>query len=367
MPEGYDGETLRYPLYLDVPMMVSFLATLENGVSFEEKVQTKSGNKLQTSRGGELGAKVPPIPALSSLLSFDLRGKLTIDRGSENSEELQMVRQHTEASLFNRLRNLLNAPEVDAVARLGNDAAQWETLRIGELVEITGEVIRNPLVEILSLYSRLMEPVLVPQQEEKRKKITREREELDRTIEARITRKTTPSKTPPQRNSQSNASPADQQAVQLLEQMLSPELLEAARREEINKQAAELDQQEQLMQIVRVIRDDVQAAHTQDVLLHLSDLPDHSCVLTLAGNSGFDKRHLDDLLGAELVVLGKVTKILREGETINLLRRSSLGFLSEAMGDELMKLRQIQGLNLRLDRIQIKAPAIQLLPLAIFA
>src|SRR4051794_36353767 len=103
MPEGYDGETLRYPLYLDVPMMVSFLATLQNGVSFEEKIQMRTGSKRQTSGSSEVGAQGPSIPGLASLLSFDLRGKLSIERGNERSEELEVVRQHTEASLFNRL------------------------------------------------------------------------------------------------------------------------------------------------------------------------------------------------------------------------------------------------------------------------
>lgn len=368
MPEGFDGETLRYPLYLDVPMMVSFLATLQDGVSFEEKVQTRTGNKRQSSVVGEGGTKVPSIPGLSSLLSFDLRGKLSVDHGNEQSEELEMVRQHTEASLFNRLRNVLHDPSIDAIMRLGDDVTQWNSLRIGELVEVTGEVIRNPLVEILAFYSRLMEPVMQPQQEESRKKIALEQEELSKAAAVRATRKSAMNKASSQKVNQTSATFSGQQSVEMIEQLLSPEVLEAARKEALDKQLQELNQQEQLMQIVKVIRDDVRTAHMQDVLLQLSGSPANSCILTLTEDGGFDKRPLDDLLGAELVVLGKVTKILREGETVNLLRRSSLGFLSEAMGDELMQqLKQVQGLNLRLDQIQVKAPAIQVLPLAIFA
>lgn len=205
MPEGFDGETLRYPLYLDVPMMVSFLATLQDGVSFEEKVQTRTGNKRQSSVVGEGGTKVPSIPGLSSLLSFDLRGKLSVDHGNEQSEELEMVRQHTEASLFNRLRNVLHDPSIDAIMRLGDDVTQWNSLRIGELVEVTGEVIRNPLVEILAFYSRLMEPVMQPQQEESRKKIALEQEELSKAAAVRAARKSAMNKASSQKVNQTSA------------------------------------------------------------------------------------------------------------------------------------------------------------------
>ncbi len=367
MPEGYDGETLRYPLYLDVPMMVSFLATLQEGISFEEKVQIKTATKRQVTGSTDGGVKAPSIPGLSSLLSFDLRGKLSVNRDSEGAEELEMIRQHTEASLFNRLRNVLHDPSVDAIVRL-SDESQWGSLRIGELVEITGEVVRNPLSEVLSLFSRLMEPVLQPQHEETKKQIAREQEELTKLATARKQQK--PANNAPQsrKASQGMGLSQNQQVTDVLEQLLSPELSETAQKDALAKRIAELNQQEQFMQIVRIIRDDVNQAHMQDVLLQPTELPGYSCILTLTESNGFDKRPLNDLLGAELVILGKVTRVLKEGESINLLRRSSLGFLSESISEELMgTLQQVPGLNLRLDRLQVRAPAVQILPLAIFA
>lgn len=359
MPEGFDGETLRYPLYLDVPMMVSFLATIEDGISYEANVQTRTGSRRTASGSGELAAKGPSVPPLASLFSFDLRGKLTAERGLEESEELQVVRQHTEASLFNRLRNALHGPELDAVVRLSENTP-WDSLRIGELVELTGELIRNPLAEILAFYTRLVEPMMQREFAEKMQRLAteEERRRKEDADEAKWKQKTSGNRV----RRISGASQLEEAVEQL---HAAGQLLE---RGVSNAEVDEAKQQEQIMQVVALIRDDVQSANMQDMLLHVTGEIDRKCIVTLTKGAGFNDRPLDDLLGSELVVLGKVTKVLREDEAMNLLRRSPLGFLSEARGNDLMdQLKGVEGLNLRLDRIIIKAPAIQILPMAIFA
>ncbi len=343
MAEGFDGETLRHPLYLDVPMMTSFLATITDGVSFEAKVQTKRGTKQQVTAGVEAGTTIkPPIPSLLSLLSLDLRGKLGAERGTEENEEMEIVRRHTEASLFNQLRNLL--ADNQAIVRLDSNEEDWDNLRIGEIVEITGEIQRNPLATILDLYGRVIEPVWQKGIEQQQKRLLAIETEL-KTIATQRPQAGQRSK-PPSQNTETR------------QQGLEEE------RTELEAKAASNDE---TMLVVGLIRDDLRASHLQDVILNPQDTSGKPCILTLSSEAGFG-RPLEDLLGAELVVLGKITKIVKEGETINLLRRSALAFMSNnIMNDLAQELDNAPGLNFKLTKTELEGPSLQILPMAIFA
>jgi hypothetical protein len=65
---------LVHPLYLDVPMMVSFLAALEgSGVAFEgEELATAGTTGSKTKEGGgRIG-----LPAIGALFGIDLSGRI---------------------------------------------------------------------------------------------------------------------------------------------------------------------------------------------------------------------------------------------------------------------------------------------------
>lgn len=81
---------------------------------------------------------------------------------------------------------------------------------------------------------------------------------------------------------------------------------------------------------------------------------------------------LSDLVDGEYAVLGKVTRVIPSGsdETINLLRKTSLGKLQSALLDQLKgPLSDIQhaGLALPEFRTEIEGPVLQILPIAVFA
>ncbi len=71
-----------YPLYLDVPMMTSFVAALEDGIAYGTDVtQTKDRRRTVSAEGeGKATAGLPSMGILSTLLNFDLRGKITGDQ-----------------------------------------------------------------------------------------------------------------------------------------------------------------------------------------------------------------------------------------------------------------------------------------------
>lgn len=90
---------LVHPLYLDVPMLISFLATLEGGVSYSSEV-AESAQRSATS-GAEVGGEAK-LPSLTSLLGLNLSvsGRFKRDTNQAQSVENRFVRQHTVASLF---------------------------------------------------------------------------------------------------------------------------------------------------------------------------------------------------------------------------------------------------------------------------
>src|SRR5436309_2359268 len=89
-----------HPAYLDIPMMISFLAALTDGVAFEG--ETISRSTSGSEREGEAGAGIK-LPSLGSMFGFDLSGRMRRKDHGEQGEEMRAVRQHTAASLFNSL------------------------------------------------------------------------------------------------------------------------------------------------------------------------------------------------------------------------------------------------------------------------
>jgi hypothetical protein len=101
---------LIHPIYLDVPMLVSFAAALDGGISFSTDV-TK-----QTGQSSSEASKVTGGLGFSGLLSNIFRASLDTELSGGRTEDDQEVRResraHTEASiailLYDRLREAGN-------------------------------------------------------------------------------------------------------------------------------------------------------------------------------------------------------------------------------------------------------------------
>ena len=113
--------TIAYPLYLDVPMMVSLLASGEDGLS--------------------------PDSALASL-GIDLEGRVGVH--AERTTENALRQRHTVGSLFNRFRSE-QAKHIKHIA----SEADLATVELGDFVELTGQLVRNPIYEFITVMERL--------------------------------------------------------------------------------------------------------------------------------------------------------------------------------------------------------------------
>lgn len=296
------AEPLVHPVYLDVPMMVSFLAAIDGGVAYEDEStrRTSAGAERAREGTGRIG-----VPVLSSFLRLDLGGKIAHRDRDEESEEVRVVRQHTEASLLNLLRqHLVDAGSITRIASLD----ELSGLDSGSLVEITGEIVGNPLQQLVSLFTQLM-PYMG----------------LDETSLRRSGR-----------SRRKSGNPAAGQGA--------------------------ADGHDELRMLLQM-RDDLAAATVQDVVL---DAEFMKAVLT-PSTEFFSGGTVDYLLAGRFTALGKVTRVLEKEDSINLVRRTVLGAAGPTLASTLINdIKNTDQLFLEVSDPIIESPAIQLLPLAIF-
>lgn len=307
---------LIHPVYLDVPMMISFVAALEGGVAFaHESTQTQARSSDSTR---DASARVG-IPLLSSLLSLDMSGRVGSKAEEQASEEIKVVRRHTEASLFNLLRHRLNA---DARVAKVSARADLASLQPGQIIEISGQVTANPLEQLFALMSKVI-PYLG----------------LDEGALRNPKKKSNPKA--PKRS----GNPARRTATEQEEKDVDASM-------------------EDVLRLLFIMKDDLEVSEVRDAVLSGPD--SITAVLTLA-TEFFTDRSLDYVLGGRFSVLGKVTCVIDDDETINLTRRTALGVAGPDMARSIVEaFTEDNELFVELADPVVESPALQVLPLAVF-
>lgn len=127
------------------------LATIENGFSKMSSVQTFNENKDST--GTEVGAKIGASNVFAFLginLKSSLKGEQQINDGTKTTED----RVHTPSSLFQRLRQYLQ--EEKQIKRLSENSGLLN-INSGDFIEINGTLQKNPIVDLIEGFIKLME------------------------------------------------------------------------------------------------------------------------------------------------------------------------------------------------------------------
>lgn len=139
---------LRHPLYLDVPMMTSYLAYLTDGVAHAigEKTTGTASNATDKAVGGGIS-----IPA-GGLASVTFSGRFGRSRSAEETVETTVERHHTAASLFNVLLDYLT--DANLIGGVKRDSL--EALGPGALVRSRGRFVGNPLEDSLSMINQMV-------------------------------------------------------------------------------------------------------------------------------------------------------------------------------------------------------------------
>jgi hypothetical protein len=304
---------LVHPVYLDVPMLVSFVAAAEGGYAFESEETGKESTGTEKAHAATARGRVG-FPLLSALVGLDMSGRYGREAREEESKETKVVRQHTEASLFNLLRHQLH--ETERITAIG-DQERLTELKLGELVEVSGEVLGNPLQQVLDLFAQIL-PYLGVDVEALSK--PKKRKDPSRSGHPGKAAGTT----------SSNEDLTDEDAFRLMTTM----------------------------------RGDLERASIRDLVVLGPDRV--RAVLTLS-TEFFSDQTADYLLGGRFTVVGKVTRVLAEGETINLTRRTALGLGGPDLARQIVTdVTSDNELFVDLGDPVVEPPAVQLLPLAVF-
>lgn len=287
---------LIHPIYLDVPMLVSFAAALDGGLSLNTDVTKQTGQSSADS------SKVAGGVGLSGLFSNFFRASLDSELAGERTENDQEVRReskaHTEASiailLYDRLR------ETGGYITDPENAAGLAVVGPGDLVEVAGTIEKNAIdqcidyIDAVDILSSLDTSTPRPQKgggKPKQSPLRQMREALD------ADRKRTP----------------------------------------ISNVA---------------LRCTKPAGGTVVVTLRTENLRD----LTLS-----------ELHRNNVVVIGKVTRVIQEGEAMSAFENYGMSLLEPGeLREAFTKLSSTPGVVAEFSSIEVNGPAVQVLPLMIF-
>ncbi|MEA2156764.1 MAG: hypothetical protein QOE11_2904 [Solirubrobacteraceae bacterium] len=342
-----------YPIYLDVPMMVSFLAALRDGVEFENTVTRR--DQRSANREREASGKVR-LPPLASLFGLEASGRMAGQAGEETSEEVKVVRQHTAASLFN---SLLAALRADGLLKTIGSAADLTTVRPSDIVEISGEFIGNPLEPVLAFFRQAAPYFEIVRDPSELPGVDLSALRLEVTgLEARA--RELDERT---RKSERSGNPAVKKRAETLREEASAAQQQATLGAELLKSAAAREEQEGAMKMLTQMSDDLAETPVRDTVIEAGDL---KAVLTMSAEYFTDATRAHLRAGVFRAV-GKVTRVLDEDDDINLLRRTVLGAAQPEVGRDLLR-SAVDDESLRVETYDpiITAPAVQILPLAVF-
>lgn len=318
---------LAYPLYLDVPMMTSFFAALEDGIAYGSNIKSRRSNQKALSTQGEGEAGVPNWGVLSTILSLNLRGKIERNKSVADDEEVELVKKHTEASLFMRLRKILH--ENGSIITVG-DTESLNQVTHASLVEITGQILRSHASSTLDAMFRVLSLLGVELYDEP------EQNQLK-----------------PAKHGQSHKQQPKTDFIEKLKKAFG----------EGGKPDNDF-----LLKIMSRIRDDLTKGKIVDVVMQPVHIEDLSVLIGLSSEFLLEGS-FENLLSGHFTVLGKVVRVLKGDERISLYQRTTLGGLissPQEFGPLFESMQQSFGAVASVNTDEIKAPALQLIPLGIF-
>jgi len=313
-------KSLLYPIYLDTPMMVSFVAALEGGYALENALKTvnESLGEMSGQMSGEFGLS----KIFTSLAAANIKGSGNIDGKLTKSEESQIVLKHTEASLFMRLRDELISKE--RVLFLDSyDEQQWKQIRPFDIVEISGIIHLSPINEIIRMGERII-PF----------------------IQQNVTQQPSPSNKNKKTQSHTN--------------------IQQTKTTSVTTTSTNAGNSEAVISLIKVLRADLEASPLFDMLLKHEGSWNKSAIIDLSARV-LSLEDQERLRCGKVVVLGKATRILDKGETISLYRRSVFGYAAQdIITKTALEFNAVPGMSIKLEAANVEYPAIEIVPMAIY-
>lgn len=147
---------LIIPIYLDTNALLDLLATIEGGFSVVERISSQTAHTREAGLETDVdGGTEFGIPNVLNLLKLNVRFGANVKRSGEETLSKESERYHTYGSLFHRLRDYL--VEQKLIKRIDGDQDRWDEIHSSDFVEIHGIFEPNPLMHSLSTIDGLIE------------------------------------------------------------------------------------------------------------------------------------------------------------------------------------------------------------------
>jgi|GEM_PF-843314 hypothetical protein len=324
---------LVIPIYIDTNALLDLLASIEDGFSVVEKVTTRNSDSKNINRevkadtGTEFG-----IPNVLSMLKLNIGYSSNWKKTREDGKESQTDRYHTYGSLFYRLREFLEQNEL--IKYPSQDHIIWEDIKASDFIEIHGIFRPNPLSDSLKILCRTLDLFMMMS------------DYIPNNSSVNISNSRLSKQ--PARNQQKSNTPI------------------ANSRNSFNQE--QLKQIEQFKNFFIGILKDIQTDNVFTFVTDIHDIPEHQAV-SLVYSDYLRDQTIREISHKEYRMLGKVVRKIdkEDSETIDLLLGTGLGGISRSVLDQIITvLGIIPGMNLPKIQTEIKGPALEIVPVAIY-
>ncbi len=326
---------LVYPIYLDVPMMTGFLASLEDGIIEEAELENRTGDSKEKS--GSAAGKV----ASSGLL----RGLLEVGGGLEAAKKVAesvessykgVVRYPTSA-LFIRLRRLLL--ESNGQVKTLTDEVDLHDINTGDIIEFDGIVRANPTHQIQTSIQQLF-PVL---------STAIKKTEADLEVEKATVRAAA-----------NGSTVLVQQEDRTIHNKKEKEELLAA----IENKQNEIRTQFQLYDTIGEV---IAGLLRQDIWnTIIIETGKYKAICRIYPNFIRNER-VEELHDANWTCMGKVIGKVQLGETFDLLKGIPIGYFAKGVFKDITKALNTEALKIEIGESEVKGPAIIIAVMALYS
>lgn len=140
-----DTNQLMIPVYINEKIVLDMLAIIEDGFSTVSQVSYTEHKENNNTQKLEAGTSTSAT-ILSKLLKIDLKGELSHSGNHGENENTTKEKVHTNVSLLSKFRTFL----VDK--RILKSGFDIESIKIGDFIEIEGELQKNPLIDCMDIF-----------------------------------------------------------------------------------------------------------------------------------------------------------------------------------------------------------------------
>ena len=132
---------LIVPIYINEKIVIDMLAIIEDGFSKVSQINYVEHKVDDTSKGIYANVGLPNI--FGNLFRIDLKSDVSNSRKTDENESIKKDKVHTNASLLSKFRSYLVSKNILKLE------FNVEQMNVGDFVEITGTLQKNPLIDCL--------------------------------------------------------------------------------------------------------------------------------------------------------------------------------------------------------------------------